>query len=371
MADSRMIKYYRVLRRLSQKVFLLGTRGGTLLFNKAMPLLFVATMSSLLYLICMKLGSMDFFQSFLSKMGCSLGSRVLLSRGLGCEGWLLLVLILSAFGIFDGTIRNMIPYVVVGILFFVCYLISMFGIFHFRDLFCEVFISLLITKASLFGSCCSNKWAALALECFLRALDPDWAPALMIGPYGTEASSSALDQGQRQQEIEEVFPTETEASYSAPDRGQQEIEEVSPPRLEGITTMDRTVRQNKKKKIHFSKLFKDVSRFLKCGHHSQPQTQDKIPHYIYEADYPQVHPNDSVDTIRLKVVALLQAWSGYVVLRDEYTWLDVAQRLADKVKIRDVVTRDDFVLLMDRLHKPDSELYLKAYEFLAKRNRGP
>lgn len=69
--------------------------------------------------------------------------------------------------------------------------------------------------SSLFGSCCSNKWAALALECFLRALDPDWAPALMIGPYGTEASSSALDQGQRQQEIEEVFPTEAEASYSA------------------------------------------------------------------------------------------------------------------------------------------------------------
>ena len=27
---------------------------------------------------------------------------------------------------FDGTIRNMIPYMVEGILFFVCYLISMF-----------------------------------------------------------------------------------------------------------------------------------------------------------------------------------------------------------------------------------------------------
>ena len=49
-------------------LFLLGTRSGTLLFNKAMPLLFVATMSSLLYLICMKLGSIDFFQSFLSKI---------------------------------------------------------------------------------------------------------------------------------------------------------------------------------------------------------------------------------------------------------------------------------------------------------------
>ncbi|KAJ0014289.1 hypothetical protein Pint_21232 [Pistacia integerrima] len=40
-------------------------------------------------------------------MGFSLGSRVLLSRGLAREGWLLLVFILAAFGIFDGTIMNM------------------------------------------------------------------------------------------------------------------------------------------------------------------------------------------------------------------------------------------------------------------------
>lgn len=101
----------------------------------------------------------------------------------------------------------------------------------------------------------------------------------------------------------------------------------------------------------------------------QPQTQDTIPQYIYEADYPQVHPNDSVDTIRLKVVALF----GLVTLffgmsTPGWAWHNAF--LADKVKIRDVVTCDDFVLLMDRLHKPDSELYLKAYEFLAKRNRG-
>lgn len=72
-----------------------------------MPFLFVATVSSLFYLLCLKLGSMDFFQSLLSKMGFSLGSRVLLSRGLAREGWLLLVFILAAFGIFDGTIMNM------------------------------------------------------------------------------------------------------------------------------------------------------------------------------------------------------------------------------------------------------------------------
>lgn len=101
---SRMIKYYRVLRIFRKKVFLLG---GTLIFNKSMPFLFVARVSSLFYHLCLKLGSMDFFHYLISKMGFSLGSRVLLSRGLGCEGWLLLVLILAAFGIFDGTILNM------------------------------------------------------------------------------------------------------------------------------------------------------------------------------------------------------------------------------------------------------------------------
>lgn len=104
MADSRRIKYYRVLRRVRKKVWLWGKHGGTLLFQKSMPFLFLATISSLLYLFCFKLGSMDFFQSLLLKMGCSLGSRVLLNRGLG---WLLLVFFLSAFGIFDGTIMNM------------------------------------------------------------------------------------------------------------------------------------------------------------------------------------------------------------------------------------------------------------------------
>lgn len=99
-----MIKYYRVLLRFRKKVFLLG-KHGTLLFKKSMPFLFVATVSSLFYLLCLKLGSMDFFHYLISKMGFSLGSRVLLSRGLGCEGWLLLIL--AAFGIFDGTILNM------------------------------------------------------------------------------------------------------------------------------------------------------------------------------------------------------------------------------------------------------------------------
>lgn len=69
--------------------------------------LIIIPLLGVFYCLCLKLGSMDLFQSLLSKIGFSLGSRVLLSRGLGCEGWPLLVLIFSAFGIFDGTIMNM------------------------------------------------------------------------------------------------------------------------------------------------------------------------------------------------------------------------------------------------------------------------
>ena len=104
---SRMIKYYRVLRRFRKKVFLLG-KHGTLIFNKSMPFLFVATVSSLFYLLCLKiglicftyanfyqflfysskliLGSIDFFHALLEKVGFSLGSRALsfALRGVGC-----------------------------------------------------------------------------------------------------------------------------------------------------------------------------------------------------------------------------------------------------------------------------------------------
>lgn len=100
---SRMIKYYRILRRFRKNVL---RKNGTLLFKKSILFLFVATVSSLFYLLCLQL---NFFQFPLSKIGCSLGSRVLfsLSRGLGCEGGLLLVFILIAFGIVDETIMNM------------------------------------------------------------------------------------------------------------------------------------------------------------------------------------------------------------------------------------------------------------------------
>lgn len=104
-----MIKYYQVLRILRKTFFLLG-KHGTLIFKISMLFLFVGTVSSLFYLLCLKLGFLDFFQSPLLEMGRSLGSRVLLSRGLGCEGKegsKLLVLILAAFGICNKTIMNM------------------------------------------------------------------------------------------------------------------------------------------------------------------------------------------------------------------------------------------------------------------------
>ena len=107
-----MIKYYLVLRRLSQKVFLLGKHGGTLLFKKSIPFLFLCSNNVQSFVSSLsetRLNAMDFLKSLLSPILCSLGSRALLSMGLGCKGWLLLVLILSAFGIFDGTgtIMNM------------------------------------------------------------------------------------------------------------------------------------------------------------------------------------------------------------------------------------------------------------------------
>jgi len=88
----RMIKYYRVLRRFRKKVLLLGK----LIFKKSMPFLFLqTTVCSLFYLLCLLLGSMDLFQSLLSKMGLSLGGRALsffVSRCLGLEGGLALAI---------------------------------------------------------------------------------------------------------------------------------------------------------------------------------------------------------------------------------------------------------------------------------------
>lgn len=54
--------------------------------KKSVPFLFVATVSSLLYLLCLKFNLMDFFHALLERVGFSLGGRALsfALRGLGC-----------------------------------------------------------------------------------------------------------------------------------------------------------------------------------------------------------------------------------------------------------------------------------------------
>lgn len=77
------------------------------LFIKGIPFLLLITIVLFLYLICLKMNLIDCFWTLLKKMGFSLGSRVL-SKCWGWEGGLLLVVgILSTFGIMDRAIMKM------------------------------------------------------------------------------------------------------------------------------------------------------------------------------------------------------------------------------------------------------------------------
>lgn len=71
--NSRMRKSYRVLNILRKKFFLLFKREVTLICKKSVPFFFVATVSSLIYLLCLKLEMMDWFETLLSKVGLSSG----------------------------------------------------------------------------------------------------------------------------------------------------------------------------------------------------------------------------------------------------------------------------------------------------------
>ena len=66
-------------------------------------------------------------------------------------------------------------------------------------------------------------------------------------------------------------------------------------------------------------------------------------------------PGDSVDTLRLKVAALLEASFLHVVMRDSFYWFDIAQKLADSIKTGDVVSREDFVSLLGTLLREGQE----------------
>lgn len=70
---------------------------------------------------------------------------------------------------------------------------------------------------------------------------------------------------------------------------------------------------------------------------------------------------DSADTLRLKASIILESFfKDSTIPRDQYTWLDIAQSLAQEVCSGDIVTRDDLSLLLDQLQNPGSALFLKA-----------
>ena len=107
---SRMIKSYRVLRRLRKRVFLLG-KHGTLIFKKSMPFrstnmqarkifFFFVRISLVLCVLaiccCLSLimGCVDLFHAMLDKIGFSLGARALsvFLIKMGCSGGLALAI---------------------------------------------------------------------------------------------------------------------------------------------------------------------------------------------------------------------------------------------------------------------------------------
>ena len=73
---------------------------------------------------------------------------------------------------------------------------------------------------------------------------------------------------------------------------------------------------------------------------------------------------DSADTLRFKASLILESYFNDSITRDRCTWLDVVQSLAQRVSSGDIVTRDDLSMLLDQLHNPGSELYLKALELV-------
>jgi hypothetical protein len=105
---------------------------------------------------------------------------------------------------------------------------------------------------------------------------------------------------------------------------------------------------------------------LFCKQNGNKKPEPTIPDFLLKVDLPQSHPMDSADTLRIKASVILESYfNPYNLLpRDQYSWWDVAQTLAQRVSIGDSVTRDDLSLLVDLLQNPASHLYMKAFELL-------
>lgn len=72
---------------------------------------------------------------------------------------------------------------------------------------------------------------------------------------------------------------------------------------------------------------------------------------------------DSADLLREKSAFILQSFFKDIS-RDQFTWLDIAQKLAQTVSPGEIVTRNDLSTLLNLLQDPSSELYMKAFELL-------
>lgn len=112
---------------------------------------------------------------------------------------------------------------------------------------------------------------------------------------------------------------------------------------------------------------KKVNAFFKhVFHQSQSPPQRQIPEYLLKVDLPQSHPMDSADTLRIKASVILESFFNqyHGVPREQYSWWDMAQNLAQRSSPGDIVSREDLSILVDQLQNPGSELYLKAFELL-------
>lgn len=106
------------------------------------------------------------------------------------------------------------------------------------------------------------------------------------------------------------------------------------------------------------------------NHVPNPPTPPNIPDFLAEVDLPQAQVDDSANVLRKKAASILESFfnkeSDYSIHRDHYTWLDLAQKLAQGMSPGEIVTRDDLHMLVDQLQNPGSELYIQAFEIIMK-----
>jgi hypothetical protein len=88
--------FYFWIRRLRKKGLFLD-KYGTLIFKKSIPFLFLASVCSLFYVLCLKLGSLACFQTTMEKVGLALGGRALSFAlcKMGCSGGLTLAIVFA------------------------------------------------------------------------------------------------------------------------------------------------------------------------------------------------------------------------------------------------------------------------------------